>query len=390
MNSPQRQNSTTPRTDAAERFFYESGKPPVGFVDSGVSRTLEVELNQALQQLKSHGVEPVLSPGMRPQTAQPVARKPAGSMLRSLAASAAAAPPQPSAAPQVSLLTAQLAGDSLGEPRMYGDGMPLYRRGERTEHVFILLEGQLRVTQQSDGSEDRLLGPGHVFGEQGLFDEGVHSESLTAVGQVRCALVRIAEMQGLLAADISLLPPVLMALVLQYRQAMRISHALSNGLPLARFEVLGDKTLTGPELHRALVDAKARTPGKELSSSQLMCLKLQASEHLSQCLPRAGMSLGSPTDREHTHQGLMLVLGRAQLCIGEHLLQLGQGSVIGVAEGLTGQPFSWECSALQDIDARALPLDKALARLERADPTLRALASHLCALILAQQRNFQG
>jgi hypothetical protein len=67
---------------------------------------------------------------------------------------------------------------------------------------------------------------------------------------------------------------------------------------------------------------------------------------------------------------------------------LGQGSVIGMAEGLTGMPFAWTYAAAQDSDARVLPLDRALARLERADPVLRALASHVCALTLSMQRDF--
>jgi CRP-like cAMP-binding protein len=296
----------------------------------------------------------------------------------------------PSAAQQVQLLPAVLAAGSLGDSHSYEAGSTLYRRGERTEHVFILQQGQLQLTQAQDGSPDRLLGPGTVLGEHGLFEADVHTESITAVGPVRCALIRTDPLKAVLAADTSVLPLALMALVLQYRQVAHICASLAAGWPLVQFEVMNSKPLSLTELHRALVEAQTQAPGTGLSPAQHLCLKLQASELLPTRLMRADMPLGSPDDRESLGMGLMLLQGAALAQLGEHQVQLGQGSVIGLAEGLTGQPFGWTFATAQDSDARVFPLDRVLGRLERSDPVLRALASHLCALTLSMQRNFRG
>ena len=379
--------SQTPRTDAAERFFHESGKPRVGFVDSGVSRKLELELALATARLKSLGVELPKPAERTPLPSSPSARKP--SIFRS--PSKPADPDLlPSAAQQVQLLPAVLAADSLGDTRHYEAGATLYRRGERTEHVFILQQGQLQLTQAQDGSPDRLLGPGTVLGEHGLFEAAVHTESISAVGPVRCAMVRTQPLLAQLAADTSVLPLALMALVLQYRQVAHITASLAAGWPLVQFEVMNIKPLSSTELHRALVEAQTQAPGTGLSPTQHLCLKLQASELLPTRLMRVDMPLGSPHDRESLGLGLMLLQGAALAQLGEHRVQLGQGSVIGMAEGLTGQPFGWTFATAQDSDARVFPLDRVLGRLERSDPELRALASHLCALTLSMQRNFRG
>jgi CRP-like cAMP-binding protein len=378
--------SKTPRTDAAERFFHDPGKPRIGFVDSGVSRKLELELAQAVARLQSHGVEspaPADSPPPRPSSSS--ARKP--SMFSATAS--AADPAQPPGAAQVQLLPAVLAADNLGDARSYEAGATLYRLGERTEHVFILQQGQLQLTQAQDGSPDRLLGPGAVLGEHGLFEADVHTESIIAVGPVRCALVRTDLLQAALAADTSVLPMALMALVLQYRQVSHICASLAAGWPITRFELMNSKPLSLTELHRALVEAKTLA-STALSPAQHMCLKLQASEHLPTRLMRADMPLGSPRDTDSLGMGLMLVQGAAWAHLGDQRVQLGQGSVIGMAEGLTGMPFAWTYAAAQDSDARVLPLDRALGRLERTDPVLRALASHVCALTLSMQRAFMG
>ncbi len=387
--SSTRPPSQTPRTDAAERFFHDSGKPRIGFVDSGVSRKLELELAQATARLKSHGVELPESADSAPppsSPSSPSARKP--SMFG--APSKPVDPGQPpSAAQQVQLLPAVLAAGSLGDSHSYEAGSTLYRRGERTEHVFILQQGQLQLTQAQDGSPDRLLGPGTVLGEHGLFEADVHTESITAVGPVRCALIRTDPLKAVLAADTSVLPLALMALVLQYRQVAHICASLAAGWPITQFELMNSKPLSSTELHRALVEAKTQA-GTGVSPAQHMCLKLQASDQLPTRLMSAAMPLGSPADTEALGMGLMLVRGTASAHLGDQRVQLGQGSVIGMAEGLTGTPFAWTYAADQDSDARVFALDRALARLERADPVLRALASHVCALTLSMQRDFRA
>ena len=81
--------SSTPRIDAAERFFYEPGRPPVGFVDSGLARVLEFELNRALEQLRQLGAQ--LPPPLddRTQAQLRSLQRPKRNVLGQIASSAA-------------------------------------------------------------------------------------------------------------------------------------------------------------------------------------------------------------------------------------------------------------------------------------------------------------
>ena len=71
---------------------------------------------------------------------------------------------------------------------------------------------------------------------------------------------------------------------------------------------------------------------------------------------------------------------------GGHEVQLGQGSVIGLAEALSGQAFSWDYRASQDLNVRQWPVERALQQIERAEPVWRALLGHFCMGIALRQR----
>jgi hypothetical protein len=81
----------------------------------------------------------------------------------------------------------------------------------------------------------------------------------------------------------------------------------------------------------------------------------------------------------------MVISGKAQASWGGLSVELGQGAVIGLAEGLTGMPFEWEYTAVEDLNTRVLPIECCLQQLERADGVLRNLASHACAAIMMRQ-----
>uniref|UniRef100_UPI00404AC7ED Crp/Fnr family transcriptional regulator n=1 Tax=Candidatus Planktophila sp. TaxID=2175601 RepID=UPI00404AC7ED len=60
----------------------------------------------------------------------------------------------------------------------------LFKEGDRGEHVYIIIEGKLKLgTSSSDGRENLLsiLGPGEMFGELSLFDPGPRTSTATAV-----------------------------------------------------------------------------------------------------------------------------------------------------------------------------------------------------------------
>jgi len=63
-------------------------------------------------------------------------------------------------------------------------GSILFKEGDDGEHVYIIIDGKLKLgTSSGDGRENLLsiLGPGEMFGELSLFDPGPRTSTATAV-----------------------------------------------------------------------------------------------------------------------------------------------------------------------------------------------------------------
>ena len=66
-------------------------------------------------------------------------------------------------------------------------GATLFSEGDRGEHLYVIVEGKLKLgTSSGDGRENLLsiLGPGEMFGELSLFDPGPRTSTATAVTDV--------------------------------------------------------------------------------------------------------------------------------------------------------------------------------------------------------------
>jgi CRP-like cAMP-binding protein len=87
---------------------------------------------------------------------------------------------------------ARLIVSQMGLAR-FADGTVVIREGEseHTDHLLLLLEGQMAVQVGAAGNADGLalsvLGPGSVVGEVSLFDGGLRSATCTAIGTVTAA-----------------------------------------------------------------------------------------------------------------------------------------------------------------------------------------------------------
>ena len=60
----------------------------------------------------------------------------------------------------------------------------LFKEGDEGEHVYVIVDGKLKLgTSSADGRENLLsiLGPGEMFGELSLFDPGPRTSTATAV-----------------------------------------------------------------------------------------------------------------------------------------------------------------------------------------------------------------
>ena len=66
----------------------------------------------------------------------------------------------------------------------YAKGSVLFHEGEPGDHMYVIVEGKVKLGQTSnDGRESLLgvLGPGEMFGELSLFDPGMRTSTATAL-----------------------------------------------------------------------------------------------------------------------------------------------------------------------------------------------------------------
>jgi putative methionine-R-sulfoxide reductase with GAF domain len=80
----------------------------------------------------------------------------------------------------------------LGElGKNYRDGEVVFREGDEGGAMFVIQEGRVRVSRSTERGEVSIatLGPGDIFGEVALFEEGVHSATVTVLGEARILTV---------------------------------------------------------------------------------------------------------------------------------------------------------------------------------------------------------
>lgn len=114
----------------------------------------------------------------------------------------------------------QLARNSL--PRKYRRGQVLCNEGDPGESIYILEEGQLRVTQWTATGDEAVLAvveaPSAV-GELSLLDGSPRSATLTAVGPVRVRLIPRKAFISLLQDQPQIVPGLLVTLATIIRRA---------------------------------------------------------------------------------------------------------------------------------------------------------------------------
>ncbi|HLX81250.1 MAG TPA: cyclic nucleotide-binding domain-containing protein [Burkholderiales bacterium] len=75
------------------------------------------------------------------------------------------------------------------DARPYLAGEAIFRAGDRGDNMYVVVEGEVSVS--ANGRELELLGPGGVFGEIALIDNGPRSADAIAVTD--CRVVPIDE-----------------------------------------------------------------------------------------------------------------------------------------------------------------------------------------------------
>ena len=384
---PRDPNSRTPRVDAAERFLFAPNAKPTGFVLSEVAKRLELELAEAHELLRANGIEPPVNSTPEESAdaaAEPVRAAPRRSMFAAPLPSAEPAP-APVARPQA--IKPSTAPVNAGETVVYEDGQVLFNKGDAANHLAIITAGSVEVFDPADNRVLATLGQGASFGEMAILEGGVRGASVRASGEVKCIEIRTEPLRAILKADTGLLVPTVEGLLLQQSMANFLTRQMAKPDAALVYEILGDENLNSVQMQRKLNEAYANPNSHGLSAEQLTYLKLQATDRLQTSLYRAGRSLGSPT-QPPDGEAFVLVEGAVEAHVGGKSIRLRHGSVLGLAEGITGTPFTWSLVALEDVTVKIIPMDRVLRDLERANSGIGGIVRYTTSRILELQRSF--
>lgn len=383
----------TPRVDAAERFL-RSGTANLGFVMSPLARQLEIELNQALAALQAAGL-PLPGSDESVASSPATARGEAGqsaAVVNSPVSSPSAAPVAVQAKPPIAdqdspppaRLAPSKAPTNAGETVAYQDGQILFNKGDSAQHLAIIVEGAVEVFDPVGNQILATLGVGSSFGEQAVLEGGVRGASVRAVGQVQCIEINTVPLRAVLRNDPGVLRPTVEALLLQLGMVNQITRLLSTPGGAMEYRIAGEEDVNALDLQRKLADVYANPDTHGLSAEQLMFLKLESSDKLLTSLYPAGHSFAA-TSIDDLGDAYVLVAGTAQARFGNKTVQLGRGSILGLAEAISGQLVPWQLTAVGDVTVKTLSVGKVLRDLERANSGIRGIVRYTIARILDLQ-----
>ncbi len=100
-------------------------------------------------------------------------------------------------------------------------GEVLFQEGEPGDHLFLILEGKVKLGHASlDGRESLIavLGPGEMFGELSLFDPGLRTSSATALTEARVLRLDNTQLMPWLAGRPEVAATLLQALARRLRR----------------------------------------------------------------------------------------------------------------------------------------------------------------------------
>jgi len=89
----------------------------------------------------------------------------------------------------------------LCEEKTYASGDYIFREGEPGNRLFIVIEGEVRISRQIPGAGEEALAvlkPGAMFGEMAVFDRSERSTDAISHGGTRVITISRAEFEMLL------------------------------------------------------------------------------------------------------------------------------------------------------------------------------------------------
>ena len=381
-------SGNTPRVDAAERFMHSANRSPVGFVLSEVARQLERELAMAmdvaygkasLQDLEAmqQGVPVKAAPRQAaPKPAFRAVPRPAAAESAPANNDEGAVAPRP---------RQKVSAEGAGEKNVYEPGQVLFNKGDKADHLAIILEGKVEIFDPSDGKTIATLGAGASFGEQAILEGGVRGASARAFDRVVCLEISTAQLRAILKSDPGILTPIVESMLLQLNMANKLAKIEKSEDQIISYEVLSQSRMSTTQLQNLLLEIYNTGDTKGLSSEGLMFLKLQASDKLRTTVQPTGDQLG------HIHEdnfasAFIVVEGHVDAESERYKYSLGPGSVLGLAEGVTDSPLGWTLTALDHVTLMNLPIDKVLRGLDHANPGIRGIVRYTADRVLELQK----
>jgi CRP-like cAMP-binding protein len=374
--------------DAAERFMHSANRSPVGFVLSEVARQLERELAMAmdvaygkasLQDLEAmqQGVPVKAAPRQAaPKPAFRAVPRPAAAESAPANNDEGAVAPRP---------RQKVSAEGAGEKNVYEPGQVLFNKGDKADHLAIILEGKVEIFDPSDGKTIATLGAGASFGEQAILEGGVRGASARAFDRVVCLEISTAPLRAILKSDPGILTPIVESMLLQLNMANKLAKIEKSEDQIISYEVLSQSRMSTTQLQNLLLEIYNTGDTKGLSSEGLMFLKLQASDKLRTTVQPTGDQLG------HIHEdnfasAFIVVEGHVDAESERYKYSLGPGSVLGLAEGVTDSPLGWTLTALDHVTLMNLPIDKVLRGLDHANPGIRGIVRYTADRVLELQK----
>jgi len=111
-----------------------------------------------------------------------------------------------------------------GTRRRFGRGAYLFLEGERSDHIIVLLSGQVKVSSFADDGREAVLairGPGELIGELASLDAGPRSASVSAVDPVEALVLDAASFRAYLHEHPRIALMLLQTVIGKLREANR-------------------------------------------------------------------------------------------------------------------------------------------------------------------------
>lgn len=181
-----------------------------------------------------------------------------------------------------------------GNPRHYRDGDVLFREGDPSDHLYLLLKGQLKVyARNSNGREVvfSVLGPGEIVGELFL-DGGERSASVKAVGSVECLQVDGETIHALLRNEPDFAEALVKLLIARLRTVTRKARSLAlDGVYERTVALLEETAIAAPDGLRIPRELTQQEIANRIGASREMV------NHVLRDLMRGGFIVKSPQHR---------------------------------------------------------------------------------------------